>query len=184
MALQLADHSCRYPMSIVEDVPVEVGGSIIPTDFMVLDMEEDPKLPIALGRPFLATAGAIIDVKNHKLSLVIGKERLKYDLSNSPNYVSSLLVSICSGADAYKVEEWSFHPHGRMPDEEYDSPSIGRRPLIKNEKFLCSPRARMKEEETSSTQGGKSVPPWVVFCLHELAMVPLSASMSLINVFR
>ncbi|XP_042386722.1 uncharacterized protein LOC121978445 [Zingiber officinale] len=42
MALQLVDHSRRYPMGIVEDVPVEVGGCIVPTDFIILDMEEDP----------------------------------------------------------------------------------------------------------------------------------------------
>ena len=104
MTLQLADHSCRYSMGIVEDMPVEVGGSIIPTDFVVLDMEEDPKIPIILGRPFLATAGAIIDVKNHKLSLVIGKERLEYDLSKASNHVSSLL-SACSRTSIYKLEE-------------------------------------------------------------------------------
>ncbi|XP_042472428.1 uncharacterized protein LOC122055103 [Zingiber officinale] len=63
MTLQLADHSCKYPMGIIEDVPIEVGGCIIPTYFVILDMEEDPKIPIILGRPFLATAGAIIDVK-------------------------------------------------------------------------------------------------------------------------
>ncbi|XP_042457767.1 uncharacterized protein LOC122041938 [Zingiber officinale] len=50
-----------YPMGIVEDVPVEVGGCIVLTDFIILDMEEDPKIPIILRRPFLATAGAIID---------------------------------------------------------------------------------------------------------------------------
>ncbi|XP_042441395.1 uncharacterized protein LOC122026737 [Zingiber officinale] len=61
MALQLVDHSCRYPMGIVEAVPVEVGGCIVPTNFIILDMEEDPKISIIIGRPFLATAGAIID---------------------------------------------------------------------------------------------------------------------------
>ncbi|XP_042432651.1 uncharacterized protein LOC122019229 [Zingiber officinale] len=65
-----------YPIGIIEDVPVEVGGYIIPIDFVVLDMEEDPKILIILGRPFLMTIGAIIDVKNHNLSLVIAKERL------------------------------------------------------------------------------------------------------------
>ncbi|XP_042401454.1 uncharacterized protein LOC121991527 [Zingiber officinale] len=61
MALQLVDHSCRYPMGIVEDVRVEVGGCIVPTYFIILDMEEDPKMSIILGKPFLATSGAIID---------------------------------------------------------------------------------------------------------------------------
>ncbi|XP_042448957.1 uncharacterized protein LOC122033867 [Zingiber officinale] len=105
MTLQLADHSCKYPMSIIEDVLVEVGGCIIPIDFVVLDLEEDTKIPIILGRPFLVIAGVIIDVKNYKLSLVIGKERLEYDLSNSPNHVASFLVSMSSGADAYKTKE-------------------------------------------------------------------------------
>ncbi|XP_042432609.1 uncharacterized protein LOC122019177 [Zingiber officinale] len=88
MTLQLADHSCRYPMGIVEDVPVEVGVCVIPTDFIIMDMKEDPKIPIILGRPFLATAGTLIDVKNHKLSLEIGKERIEFDLSNPSNCVS------------------------------------------------------------------------------------------------
>ncbi|XP_074576604.1 uncharacterized protein LOC141833120 [Curcuma longa] len=69
MTLQLADQTCRYPKGLVEDVPVEVGGFTIPTDFVVLDMDEDPAIPIILGRPFLATSGANIDVKNRKLSL-------------------------------------------------------------------------------------------------------------------
>ncbi|XP_042401427.1 uncharacterized protein LOC121991500 [Zingiber officinale] len=145
MALQLADHSCRYPMGILEDVPVEVGGITIPTDFVVLDMVEDPKIPIILGRPFLATAGAIIDVKNHKLSLVIDKERLEYDLSNASNHVSSLLLSVHSGADGYQLEDWNFHPHSRPPNVEHDPASdIGRRPPNKNEKYVCPPRARKR----------------------------------------
>ncbi|XP_042448974.1 uncharacterized protein LOC122033888 [Zingiber officinale] len=108
MVLQLADHSYRYPMRIVEDVLVEVGGCIVPTDLIILDMEEDPKIPIILGRPFLATAGAIIDVKNHRLSLKIGKEKIEFDLSDS---------SICnpssqdnsSKISIHKVEECNFH---------------------------------------------------------------------------
>ncbi|XP_042387394.1 uncharacterized protein LOC121979471 [Zingiber officinale] len=77
-----------YPMGIVDDVPVEVGGCVIPMDFIIMDMKEDPKIPIILGRPFLAMAGALIDVKNHKLSLEIGKERIEFDLSNPSNCVS------------------------------------------------------------------------------------------------
>ncbi|XP_042460370.1 uncharacterized protein LOC122043869 [Zingiber officinale] len=88
VALQLADHLCRYPMGIVEDVPIEVGGCVIPMDFIIMDIKEDPKIPIILGRPFLVTAGALIDVKNHKLSLEIGKDRIEFDLSNPSNCVS------------------------------------------------------------------------------------------------
>ncbi|XP_042404566.1 uncharacterized protein LOC121994678 [Zingiber officinale] len=148
MTLQLADHSCRFPMGIIEDVPIEVGGNIIPTDFVVLDMVEDPKILIILGRPFLVTVGVIIDVKNHKLSLVIDKKRSEYDLSNSSNHVSSFLLGVCSGADAYELEDWNFHPHGRPPDEEHDPASeIGRRLPNNNEKYICPPSARKREKD-------------------------------------
>ncbi|XP_010246522.1 PREDICTED: uncharacterized protein LOC104589783, partial [Nelumbo nucifera] len=63
ITLQLADRSIKYPRGIVEDVLVRVGNFIIPTDFIVLDMEEDRTMPLILGRPFLATGNALIDVQ-------------------------------------------------------------------------------------------------------------------------
>ncbi|XP_058008096.1 uncharacterized protein LOC131182802 [Hevea brasiliensis] len=59
----------KYPVGILENVPLKVGKFFIPVDFIVLEMEEDVRTPIILGRPFLATAGANIDVKNGKLKL-------------------------------------------------------------------------------------------------------------------
>ncbi|XP_074377771.1 uncharacterized protein LOC141719295 [Apium graveolens] len=55
MSLQLADRSITYPRGIVEDVLVKVDKIIFPVDFVILDFEEDKKVPIILGRPFLAT---------------------------------------------------------------------------------------------------------------------------------
>ena len=63
ITLQLADRSVKYPIGKVEDVPLRVGKFVIPVDFVVLDIDEDAHVPIILGRPFLATPGAIIDVK-------------------------------------------------------------------------------------------------------------------------
>ncbi|XP_020233125.1 uncharacterized protein LOC109813362 [Cajanus cajan] len=62
ITLQLADHSVTYPYGVVEDVFVKVDKFIFPADFVVLDMEEDAKVPIILGRPFLAIGRALIDV--------------------------------------------------------------------------------------------------------------------------
>ncbi|XP_010527309.2 PREDICTED: uncharacterized protein LOC104804668 [Tarenaya hassleriana] len=53
MALQLADRSIKYPLGILKDVPLKVGDYYVPVDFVVLDMDEDAKIPIILGRPFL-----------------------------------------------------------------------------------------------------------------------------------
>ena len=94
-------------MGIVEDVPVEVGGCIIPTNFIILDMEENPKIPIILRRSFLATVGALIDVKSHKLSLEIDKERIEFDLSDSSIYDPSSQEN-SNKMNIHKVEEYSF----------------------------------------------------------------------------
>ncbi|XP_015969107.1 uncharacterized protein LOC107492579 [Arachis duranensis] len=62
MALQLADRTFKFLHGVVEDLLVKVGEFIFPADFVVLDMEEEANTSIILGRLFLATAGAIIDV--------------------------------------------------------------------------------------------------------------------------
>ena len=62
VTLQLADRSLKHPRGVIEDVLVKVDKFIFPADFIVLDMEEDKEIPIILGRPFLATGRAMIDV--------------------------------------------------------------------------------------------------------------------------
>jgi hypothetical protein len=62
MCLELGDNSIRYPLGITEDVPVKVRHHFIPVDFMVLEMGEREKPPLVLGRLFLKTVGATIDV--------------------------------------------------------------------------------------------------------------------------
>ena len=62
ITLQLADQSLTRPCGIIEDVLVKVDKFIFPADFIILDMEEDKEVPIILGRLFLATGRALIDV--------------------------------------------------------------------------------------------------------------------------
>ncbi|CAL8988266.1 unnamed protein product [Prunus brigantina] len=75
LGLQLADRSVKYPRGIVEDILVQVDKLILPADFVVLDMEDAPihnrELPILLGRPFMATANTLIDVKNGILKMTV-----------------------------------------------------------------------------------------------------------------
>ena len=81
MSLQLADRSVKYPIGILEDIPVKIGQLYIPTDFVVMAIKEDEEIPILLGRPFLSTAGAIIDVKKGKLTFEVGDEKIEFILS-------------------------------------------------------------------------------------------------------
>ncbi|XP_010535214.1 PREDICTED: uncharacterized protein LOC104810563 [Tarenaya hassleriana] len=83
MALQLADRSIKYPTGIVEDVPLKIGGFYVPVDFVVLDMDEDSKVPIILGRPFLSTADAIVHVRAGRLTMKIGYETVEFTLDQN-----------------------------------------------------------------------------------------------------
>ena len=66
VTLQLADRSLIHPRGVIEDVIVKVNKFIFPTDFIVLDMEEDKEIPIILGIPFLATGKAMIMCRREK----------------------------------------------------------------------------------------------------------------------
>ena len=61
ISLQMADKSTAIPVGICEDVPVVVANVTILTDFVNLGIPEDDSMSIILGRPFLNTAGAVID---------------------------------------------------------------------------------------------------------------------------
>ncbi|XP_056852411.1 LOW QUALITY PROTEIN: uncharacterized protein LOC130501599, partial [Raphanus sativus] len=81
LSLVLADRSVKYPVGILEDLPLMVGNCEIPTDFVVLEMGEEAQDPLILGRPFLATAGAIVNVKEGKIDLHLGKRHvLHFDI--------------------------------------------------------------------------------------------------------
>ena len=80
LSLQMVDRSLTYPKGIIQDVLVKVDKFIFPMNFIVLDMEEDKVAPIILGRPFLATGQALIDVKNGELTMRVGDDQVKCNL--------------------------------------------------------------------------------------------------------
>ncbi|GKE35754.1 reverse transcriptase domain-containing protein, partial [Tanacetum coccineum] len=63
MSIRLAYRSFQYPVGIAENMLVEVGRFTFLANFVILEMEENSKLPIILGRPFLHSADAVIRVK-------------------------------------------------------------------------------------------------------------------------
>ena len=70
----MADRTIKHPRGVVEEVLIKVGKFIFHVDFLVLDMQEDANVPIILGRPFLATGRALIDVQKGELKLRIQEE--------------------------------------------------------------------------------------------------------------
>jgi hypothetical protein len=78
ICLELGDNSIRYPLGIAEDVPVKVRHHFIPVDFVVLEMGEREKSSLILGRPFLKTVGATIDVGKGEIMFDINGERSSF----------------------------------------------------------------------------------------------------------
>ncbi|XP_031101933.1 uncharacterized protein LOC116005835 [Ipomoea triloba] len=100
MTLQMADRSIKRPVGVLEDIPVMIDQYYIPGDFVILDIEEDAKVPIILGRPFLATAGAIIDVKRGKFVMEVADHKIEFDIfkmaKHQPTYIDECnMVEIC-----------------------------------------------------------------------------------------
>ena len=82
VTLQLVDRSLKHPQGVIEDVLVKVDKFIFPTDFIVLDMEEDKEIPIILGRPFLATGRAMIGVQKRELKLRVQDDEVRFSVFN------------------------------------------------------------------------------------------------------
>ena len=93
LSLQMVDRSLIIPKGIIEDVFVNVDKFIFPVDFVVLDMEEDREASIILGRPFLTTGQALIDVNYGELTLRVGKDQVKFNLYKIMEFPSDVNAS-------------------------------------------------------------------------------------------
>ena len=81
ITLQMADKTRKQPVGMIEDVLVRIDEHVmpIPTEFIILDIPEDDKLSIILGRPFLSTAGAYVDCVKGKITFnVYDKEIVRH----------------------------------------------------------------------------------------------------------
>jgi len=80
ISLELANHSVKNPVGVLEDVPFKVGDLYVPVDFVVLEMEKNTCTLILLGRPFLATT---------KLSVDMGEDHLRFYLFKATKFYST-----------------------------------------------------------------------------------------------
>ncbi|GJW50302.1 DNA-directed DNA polymerase [Tanacetum coccineum] len=83
MSIQPADRSIKYPIRVCENLLVKVSKFIFLVEFIVFEMDEDELVSIILGRPFLATARAVIDIYEGKLSLRVGSETVTFNIGKS-----------------------------------------------------------------------------------------------------
>lgn len=93
----MANRLLTYPKGIIEDVLVKADKLIFPVDFVVLDIEEDREIFIILGRPFLPTGKALIDMHNGKLTLRVDEESIKFNIYNTLKFPDE--VQSCNKID-------------------------------------------------------------------------------------
>ncbi|GKC42259.1 reverse transcriptase domain-containing protein [Tanacetum coccineum] len=86
MTLKLANRLVAYPVGIAEDVFVQVGKFTFPADFVVINYDVDPRVPLILGRPFLRTARALVYVYGEEFTLRVDDEKLVFNVESTSKY--------------------------------------------------------------------------------------------------
>nr|GEW19058.1 reverse transcriptase domain-containing protein [Tanacetum cinerariifolium] len=115
MSVRLADHSFRYLVGIAENMLVEVGKFTFPVDLVILEMEEDSKVPIILGKPFLHIEDRIIRVKQKQLRLGVGSKYVIFTIDSSMNHSYPNDDTCFSISVIYEILEEDFDA---LPNEE------------------------------------------------------------------
>nr|GFC93272.1 reverse transcriptase domain-containing protein [Tanacetum cinerariifolium] len=109
MTLELADRSITSPVRIAEDVYVKVGSFHFSANFVVVDFDADPRVPLILRRSFLKTGKALIDVFEGELSLRVGKETITFNMDQTLRYSANYNDMTAKHIDVIDVacEEYS-----------------------------------------------------------------------------
>nr|GFB50269.1 reverse transcriptase domain-containing protein [Tanacetum cinerariifolium] len=94
MVLELADRTISKPTEVAENVFVKVGKFYFLADFVILDFVADPRVPIILGRPFLSTAHALIDVYEGEITLRHDDQSLTLKCGDTPSISYNNLESL------------------------------------------------------------------------------------------
>nr|GEY49776.1 hypothetical protein [Tanacetum cinerariifolium] len=88
-ALADLDRSITRPKGIAEDVSAKVGKFHFLTDFVVVDFKADPRIPLILGRSFLRTGRALVDVYGEEITLWLNDEAVTFNLNQTTRYFST-----------------------------------------------------------------------------------------------
>nr|GFC22614.1 reverse transcriptase domain-containing protein [Tanacetum cinerariifolium] len=94
MVLELADRTISKPTGVAENIFVKVGKFYFPADFVILDFVADPRVPLILGRPFLSTAHALIDVYEGEITLRHDDQSLTLKCGDTPSISYNNLESL------------------------------------------------------------------------------------------
>ncbi|GJV81159.1 reverse transcriptase domain-containing protein [Tanacetum coccineum] len=141
MTLELADHSISQPIGIAEDVDVKVGKFQFLADFVVVDFDADPRVPLILGRSFLKTRRALIDVYEGELTLCVGKEAVTFNLDQTSRYSSNYDDNSVNRIDVIEMacEEYSQEVLGFFDVIASGNPTPYYDPIVSTSSLTLTP---------------------------------------------
>ncbi|GJZ13537.1 reverse transcriptase domain-containing protein [Tanacetum coccineum] len=164
MILELADRSTTRPIDIAEDVFVRVGKFHFSADFVVVDYVVDPRVPLILGRPFLRTARALIDVYGEELTLRVSDEAITLKVGNTSRYSYNDVESI-NRIDVIDLacEEYSQEVLGFSNKSENGNPTPISKPIIAKSSPSLTPfeGGDFILEEIEACFANDSIPPGI-----------------------
>nr|GEZ05277.1 reverse transcriptase domain-containing protein [Tanacetum cinerariifolium] len=129
MTLELADRSIIRPKEVAEDVFVKVWKFHFPTDFVVVDFEADPRVPLILGRSFLRTGRALIDVYGDEITLRVNDKSITFNLSQTIRYSLTYddtsenkvdVIDVACKEFVQDVLDFQYNPKSSSPTLVYD----------------------------------------------------------------
>nr|GEW63855.1 reverse transcriptase domain-containing protein [Tanacetum cinerariifolium] len=129
MTLKLVDRSITHPKGVAKDVFVKVGKFHFPTDFVVVDFEADPRVPLILGRSFLRTGHALIDVYREEITIQINDEAVTFNLNQTTRYSSTYddlsvnriaIIDVTKEEYAQEILGFSYNSSGGNPTSTFE----------------------------------------------------------------
>nr|GFB82203.1 reverse transcriptase domain-containing protein [Tanacetum cinerariifolium] len=140
MVLELADRTISKPTGVAENVFVKVGKLYFPADFVILDFVANPRVSLILGRPFLSTAHALIDVYEGEMTLRHDDQSLMLKCGDTPSISYNNLESL-NKVDLIDAtcEEYSQVVLGFIEDVLTEVSSLIYEPIVSNSSQNLTP---------------------------------------------
>ncbi|GJT90282.1 reverse transcriptase domain-containing protein [Tanacetum coccineum] len=141
MTLELADRSITRPKGIAKDVFVKVRKFHFPTDFVVVDFDVDPRVPLILGRSFLRIGHALIDVYGEEITLWVNDEAVTFNLNQTTRYCSTYDDMSVNRIDVIDVacEEYAQEVLGFSNNSMGGNPTSTFEPIISDSSLSLTP---------------------------------------------
>ncbi|GJU81558.1 reverse transcriptase domain-containing protein [Tanacetum coccineum] len=139
--LELADRLISEPIGIAKDVYVTVGKFQFLADFVVVDFKPDPRVPLILGRSFLKTSRALIDIYEGEITLRVGREAIIFNLDQTSRYTANYNHMTANRIDVIELasEEYSQEVLGFSDSVAYGNPSPDYDPIVSNSSPTLTP---------------------------------------------